>query len=78
MIHDILITIECKKVIYPQKIIKVYKDYKCIGYAQIVSKNGKKVAKTELPEPIPLKAMGNFVIRDGDLIDEFKIEALSI
>lgn len=52
-------------------------DNKCIGLARIVQKNGKNVAKTEFETSEPLNAIGRMVMRDGDMVDEFHITALS-
>lgn len=77
MLHEIITDIATKRVIYPTKAIKVYVETECIGTAQIVSRNGKKWAKTEFETSEPLKAIGKMVIRDGDIVDEFHITALS-
>jgi len=77
MFHEIIIGMPVKRVFYPEKSINVYMDNKCIGLARIVQKNGKKVAKTEFETSEPLNAIGRMVMRDGDMVDEFHITALS-
>lgn len=78
MKHKIVIPYPAKKVFYPIKPVPVYQKHIIIGEAVVRTNKGEKMAETALNEPFELKAMGTFVIRDGDIIDELHITAFEI
>lgn len=77
-LHNVTIPYPCNMVVCSKKTIVVYDFLTKIGKAVVSHTKKGIVAKSDLKEPIELLARGRFVMRDGDIINEFHIIALEV
>lgn len=71
MQHEIVIPYPCNSVIYPHKSVPVWNGTTQIGKATISTHKGVKTAKSDISVTNRLIARGRFVVREGDIINEF-------
>jgi hypothetical protein len=63
----------------PRKSIPIYQNQEKIGSARVYTHKGEIMAKTALKDDFALlTAMGEFIMPDGDIIEEFFIDYLCV
>ena len=73
MNYEIIIPYPCNSVIYPHKSVPVWQGTTQIGKATISTHKGVKTAKSDISVTNRLIARGELILREGDIINEFKI-----